>query len=135
MIITHIGGHNRPAVGQDDFNGFGVLQGAVTFGDRNNNLTLGTGIGFSFDGGFEESVLPFYFSFMTRVGPKLSLVSDNFVITYDNFDDALGVLSLSLRLHLKTPGSALNLGLWRPTEDTDNLLAFPFVSATIPLGK
>ena len=120
---------------EDDFNGFGVLQGALTFGDRNNNLTIGSGIGFSFSDGFEDSVLPFYFSFMKRVGPKMSIVSDNFVVTYNDFGDATGILSFALRLHFKNSGAAFNAGLWRVTEDMGGVVALPFISATVPLGN
>lgn len=117
---------------EDDFSGFGVAQALVTLGDRNNNITFGAGIGFSTEG-FGEDVTPLTLAFMIRLSKKASLVSDNFYIAYDNFSDGVGNLSLALRLHfMKNPGSSLTLGLFRPTEDTDELIAFPFVSATIP---
>jgi hypothetical protein len=119
----------------NDFTTIGVLQGAFTLGDRNNNITLGTGFGFTFSDGFDDTVLPFYLSFMKRVGPKLSIVSDNFIISYDGFTDNFGLLSLAARIHFKRPGTALNVGLWRPTEDLDSVIALPFVSATMALGK
>ncbi len=119
---------------QDNFVGFGVVQTAFTFGDRNNNFTLGGGIGFSTDGGFESTVAPFYPSFMIRLSDKLSFVSDNFVIAYDNFDGATGVISAALRVHFqKRNGSAIDLGLFRPTDGTGPVIAFPFVSANIAI--
>lgn len=118
---------------EDGFDGFGVVQAAITIGTRNNNFTIGSGIGFSFEGGFGDEVLPFYASFMTRLSRKFSLVSDNFIVFYDDFNDTTGILSLALRLHFKRNGSAFNFGLFRPTEGIDDLLAIPFVSATIAL--
>lgn len=119
----------------DGLEAFGVLQGAITLGSRNHNFTLGSGIGFSFSEGFEESVLPFYFSFMTRLSQKLSLVSDNFILSYNNFDGSYGILSLALRIHFSKVGTVFNAGLFRGTEDWGDVFALPFVSATIPIGK
>ena len=118
---------------ENEFDGFGVLQAAVTFGDRNTNFTIGSGIGFGFEGGFDDQVLPFYLSFMIRVSEKISVVSDNFVVFYNDFNDTTGVLSVAARIHLKKKGAALNLGLFRPTEDLGDLLAIPFVSLTLPI--
>lgn len=114
---------------------FGILQGAFTLGSRNDNFTIGSGIGFSFSQGFTDSVLPFYFSFMTRISKKISIVSDNFMIAYNNFDDTTGLLSLAMRIHFNKVGSAFNIGLFRSTEDWGDVLALPFVSATIAIGK
>lgn len=112
----------------------GVIQGAVTAGSRNNNFTIGTGIGFSFDDGLAEGVLPFNLSGMFRVSNKISVVTDNFIIAYDNFDGGFGLLSAGVRIHFSKNGAALNLGLWRPTEDWGDVLALPFISATIPIN-
>jgi len=119
---------------QDDFVGFGVMQTAITFGDRNNNFTLGVGIGFSTSDGFSNTVIPFYPSFMIRVSEKISFVSDNFLISYDNFDGATAVLSAAVRVHFqKRNGSSMDFGLWRPTEGFDEVVALPFVGATVAL--
>lgn len=119
---------------QDDFVGFGVLQTAFTFGNRNTNFTLGGGIGFSTGEGFESTVVPFYPSFMIRLSDKVSFVSDNFIIAFDNFNGATGVISAALRFHfIKSKGSSIDLGLFRPTEDVGDLVALPFVSATVAL--
>lgn len=119
----------------DNFEGFGVVQGAFTLGSRNNNFTVGTGFGFSLSDGVDELVLPFYMSFMTRISKKVSLVSDNFIFSDGNFNDRFGILSFAARIHFNNVGSAFNAGLWRTTEDQGDLLALPFVSATIALGK
>jgi len=119
---------------QDDFVGFGVVQTAVTFGDRNNNFTIGGGLGFSTEDGFSSAVVPLYPSFMFRISDKISFVSDNFVIAYDSFNGATGVISAALRVHFrKRNGSSVDLGLFRPTEDIGEILAWPFVSASVSL--
>jgi len=106
----------------------GVVQGSVTLGSRSDNFTFGTGIGFATDGGF-SSTIPLNFSGMTRISKSLSLVTDNFLLFIGG--DAFGLLSGGLRIHLGK--AALNLGLWRSTEDQGVSLAFPFVSATVPI--
>ncbi len=118
---------------EEEFIGFGVIQAAITGGSRNNNISAGAGIGFSTEDGFTDSVIPFSLSGMTRLSKKISLVSDNFFVAYDDFSDSFGFLSIGLRIHFKRPGAAFNASLWRPTEGLDELIALPFVSATIPL--
>lgn len=127
-----IGSTLLAAFGDGEIFTVGVLQASVTVGSRNNNFTIGSGIGYSFDAGLADEVLPFNFSGMWRISKKLSLVTDNFIIVYDGFNDALGLLSVAARIHF-AKGAAFSAGLWRPTEDTGPLLAIPFVSATIPL--
>jgi len=119
----------------DDFNGFGFVNTSLTIGSRNNNFTIGGGIGFSTNDGFTDEILPLFASFMIRLSEKTSLISDNFVILYDDNSNVTGVLSIAIRKHFKKMGTAINFGLWRPTEDTGDLIAIPFVSATIPLNK
>ncbi len=119
------------AFDDDDVFSVGVVQAALTIGSRNNNFTFGTGIGFSFNDGLAEGLLPFYFSGMWRLSKKISFVTDNFVFT--DFDGGFGLLSAAVRIHFAKNGSAFNAGLWRPTEDTGPVLALPFVSATIPI--
>lgn len=112
----------------------GVIQAAITLGSRNNNFTIGSGVGFSFSDGLAEGVLPFYLSGMWRLSKKISFVTDNFIIAYNNFDGGFGLLSAALRIHFANNGAAFTAGLWRPTEDTGGVLALPFVSATLPIN-
>jgi len=118
----------------NDFSGFGFVNTSFTFGNRNNNISLGTGLGFDFDGGVSESIVPIMIGGNFRLSQKLSLVSDNFIILYNDANDSTAVISLGLRIHFDN-GAALNAALWRPTEDLSDILALPFISATIPLGR
>lgn len=122
------------AFGDGEVFSVGVVQAALTVGSRNNNFTVGTGIGYTFDDDFGDGVLPFYLSGMWRLSNKVSFVTDNFIFTYDNFDGVFGLLSAAVRIHFAKNGSAFNAGLWRPTEDTGPVLALPFVSATIAIN-
>jgi len=120
----------------DDFNGAGFLSGSLTVGSRNNNFTLGAGAGFNFDGGITDEIIPFTFSFMKRMGSKLSLISENWVVVQNDFADSFGIASLGLRIHFKELGNALNVGLARPlTGDTGPFIALPFISATVGINK
>ncbi len=118
---------------QDGFEGVGILQGALTFGDRNNNFTIGSGFGYSTNGLTTEGIIPIFGSCMFRLSERISLVSDNLFFTETDFNTGTGLISLAARIHFKKSGSALNAGLFRPLEDTGNLLAIPFVSATIAI--
>lgn len=121
------------AVFVDDPLSVGVVQASATFGTRNNNFTIGSGLGFSFSDGIAESVVPFNLSGMFRISKKLSFMSDNFIIAYDDFNGVEGILSAGLRIHFAKNGNALNLGLFRPTGIGDDFLALPFISATIAI--
>lgn len=115
----------------DDPLAVGVVQGAVTFGGRNDNFTIGTGFGFTSENGFSDlgGTIPINFSGMKRIGKSLSLVTDNFLFLFDG--GSFGVLSASLRVHLGS--AAANFGLYRTTEDQGGVFAIPFVSVTIPI--
>ncbi|NNE26851.1 MAG: hypothetical protein HKN09_08410 [Saprospiraceae bacterium] len=118
-----------------NFNSFGFITGTVTIGHRNNNFSLSSGIGWSSNDGFDNSIVPISISTMQRLGPKLSFISENWIIFESSgFDDSIALLSAGLRIHFKKPGSAFNVGLWRPTEDTGNIIGIPYVSVTIAIN-
>ncbi|NNF33854.1 MAG: hypothetical protein HKN68_07080 [Saprospiraceae bacterium] len=118
----------------DDFDGIGLLQGAVTFGNKNNNVSIGAGFGFSSESDFNDGALMFNLSATQRLSRKLSFVTDNIALTDSDFDNGEVILSAALRIHFNKKGGALNVGLFRPvTEDWGDLIAIPFFSATVPL--
>ena len=120
---------------ESDLEVVGLAQAALTLGNRNNNINLGFGVGFSSDE--SNSVFMFNLAASQRLTKKLSFVTDNFVFTEGGFggDDNVYVLSAALRIHFSKPGAALNVGLWRPLEDLDDLIAIPMISATIPFSS
>jgi len=106
----------------------GLLSAAVTFGSLRDNFTLGVGMAYTFESGFEDSFLPISFSGMRRITDRISLVSENLFIT--DFEDAFGVITAGVRIHGRTTGNFLTLSLIRPTEDI-GILAYPFFSGTV----
>jgi len=124
------------ALPANDFDGFGFLSASATFGSRNNNVTIGAGGGFNLENGITDEVIPLTLSFMKRLGPKLSVMSENWLFLQDDLTDVDGYLSGGLRFHFKDVGSAINVGLVRPLIDSNfGFIAAPFVSATVAIGK
>ena len=118
----------------DDFDGVGLLQGALTLGNKNSNVSFGAGFGFSSESDFNDGAWMLNFSTTQRLSRKLSFVSDNFALTNSGFDEGTVVVSAALRIHFNKRGGALNVGLFRPVdEDFGDLIAIPFFSATVPL--
>ncbi len=119
----------------DDFSGIGLAQGAVTFGTKNNNISLGAGFGFSSESDFDDGAWMFNISATQRLSRKVSFVTDNFILTDSGIDNSTIIASVALRIHVNKSGGALNVGLFRPIDndfDTD-LIALPFFSGTVPL--
>ncbi|MCJ8165236.1 hypothetical protein MKJ04_10310 [Pontibacter sp. E15-1] len=76
----------------EDFDGLGIGYGIVTYGNRDNNATLGVGFGYV-DG--EVSGRPlFTLSGMTRIGRKTALVTENWIVPTDTY---YGVYSYGIR--------------------------------------
>ena len=119
----------------NNLDGAGFLSGTFTLGSRSNNVSIGAGLGFNFDGGITDEIVPFTFSFIKRVSKKISIMSENWIIVENDFDDVFGTISGGVRVHFKEVGNTLNLGLFRPLTDTGPLTAFPFVSATVAFGN
>ncbi len=111
----------------------GLTNVNATYGDRNNNFTVGTGLGFTFEGESSSEVFPLFIGGMKRLSQKISLTTDNIVFFVDG--ETLGLLSLGLRYHFKDNGSAFNFALYRPTDFEIGIIALPFVSVTIAIGK
>lgn len=112
----------------------GILFGALSIGDRNHNLTLGTGWGFeSYEGDFSWAATPtLMLSGMTRVGRKGYLVSENYLIGIDG--DQLAILSLGGRSVQKR--LAIDYGLFFPVFTSGyEFIAIPWLGITLPFGK
>lgn len=118
-------------VPQDDFTSFLFMTGAITFGGRNNNLTVGAGGGFRLENGVKDEVLPVTVSYMGRLSKKLSFITENWFIIQDDLTNTSGAISAGIRVHFKNPGSALNITLARPLDDGFSIIGLPFVSATV----
>lgn len=115
----------------DNFNSFAFLTGSLTLGDRNNNFTLGAGAGFDVGDGINDEVVPFTLSYMGRLSKKFSIVTENWLIVENDFDDVESIVSAGFRYHFNERGSALNVALVRPLNAGFDFIAIPFVSASV----
>ena len=114
----------------DDFSSFTFMTGTATFGNRNNNFTIGIGGGFQLENGITDEVTPLTFSYMGRLSRKLSFVTENWWVFQNDLEDNVGVASAGLRVHFNSEGSGMNIGLIRPVKDFE-IFAIPFVSGTV----
>ena len=120
---------------ESNFKTFAFVSSSLTLGDRENNFTFGGGIGWNNEGGYKDEVVPFYFSGMKRVSRKISLMTENWLIVENDFQDLTStIISAGIRIHFDKPGSALNVGIWRLLgEELGDVVAFPYLSAVIPI--
>ncbi len=81
----------------DDFGGLATLNGFVTYGNTNNNITAAVGWGWA-DGEFSSKPL-FSVSGMARVSKRIALVSENWILPMSPDDDKsiYGVFSYGIR--------------------------------------
>jgi hypothetical protein len=116
---------------QNSFASYAFLTGSFTVGTRNQNLTVGIGGGFKIENGFRDEVIPLFVSYMGRISQKLSFITENWFILQDDLSRSSGAISAGLRIHFKNPGSALNVMLARPLDDSFDFIGIPFVSGTV----
>jgi hypothetical protein len=62
----------------------GVVYGIATYGSVEHNITLGSGFGF-YDDTFQEKPI-ITLAAMTRVSPKIALVTENWMVPYNNYE-------------------------------------------------
>jgi len=110
--------------------GFGITYGAMSLGNRDNNLTLGAGWAFA-DGTWADKPT-FTLSGMTRVGRKTYLLSENYYIAIE--DASLGILSFGGRSVQKR--LAIDYGLFIPIgADIGSFIAIPWLGIAVPFGN
>ena len=111
--------------------GFGITYAAITFGNRDNNLTLGGGWAFADSEWANSPTLTL--SGMTRVGRKTYLVTENYYIGLSE-DSSLGIISLGGRSVQKK--LAVDYGLFFPVgADIGSFIAIPWLGIAVPFGK
>lgn len=109
---------------------FGILYGVNTFGNRDKNITLGLGWGFS-EGQIASSPTV-TLGGMIRTGPKGYFLTENYIIStgFETF----GLISLGGRRLINNVG--LDYGLIVPVNSfADGFFAVPWLGFTAPLGK
>lgn len=105
----------------------GITYGLGTYGNRNDNVSLGIGWGF-FDGNF-ASQPAITLSGMTRVKRKFSLVTENWFIPFDS-DSYYGLFSYGMRFFSEK--IAVDLGFINNRDLSEELsLGVPYVDFVV----
>lgn len=117
------------SIGLQSGGGFGLVYGIGTYGNKNNNLTLGLGYGYA--GGEWASRPLINISGMARLSSKTYFLTENYFIGIDDF--WVGMLSMGARSIIGKVG--LDYGLFIPiSSEIDGLYAFPWLGLTVPFG-
>lgn len=109
---------------------FGILYGVNTYGNKDKNITLGLGWGFS-DGEIASSPT-ITLGGMVRTGPRGYFLTENYLIStgFETF----GLLSMGGRRIIGDVG--LDYGLVLPISgDFDGFFAIPWLGITVPMGR
>jgi len=109
---------------------FGILYGVNTFGNKDKNITMGLGWGFS-DG--QIATRPTVsISGMYRTGAKGYLLTENYYINTGN--ESTGIISFGGRRIIQSVG--LDFGLLVPfSSGLSDIVAIPWLGFTVPFGN
>lgn len=111
-------------------NGFGIVYGSTTFGNRDKNFTLGIGYSYTAQSMARRPLLNF--SALVRVSAKGYFITENYIIP--DHDSSLVLLGIGGRKLANRTG--IDFGLMIPfQEDMNTLIAFPWLGITAPIGK
>ena len=106
-----------------------MLYGTSTFGNRNGNVSLGLGFGYSKDG--IGSIPVINISGLKRVSQRGYLITENYIISGEG--ETVVMLMFGGRHIIKRVG--LDYGLIIPTgSGVDELIALPWLGISIPFG-
>ncbi|GAB4013758.1 hypothetical protein GCM10028808_34000 [Spirosoma migulaei] len=121
--------------GNGTVEGIGYVQGIVTTGDRQNNTSYG--LGWSVSNGELSRNIVGSFGLVRKVSPKLSFISENFVLFGSGAVDFSGVLSAGVRFDRRR--HAFDLAAYIPIIIGRNIstpITFvPYASYHIRIGK
>lgn len=117
-------------LGESDAN-FGIAFGSFTIGNRDQNLSLSLGWGYSSDDWAESPLLNI--SAMVRLSKNSYFLTENYYMPINNEED-MTIISLGIRYMVKKVG--LDFGLYMPLSfDMEDFIAIPMLGVTIPLRK
>ncbi|WP_373513222.1 hypothetical protein [Persicitalea sp.] len=109
----------------------GIGYGLMTIGGDERNGTVGLGWGFA-EGEITASPV-LNLSFMSRVGRRVGLVTENWIFIPAKGDPAVGILSGGVRFFGEK--MAVDLALWVPVGPDNTLFAIPYVDFVIKFGQ
>lgn len=108
---------------------FGIVYGVSTFGNRDNNVSLGLGYGFA--AGEWADIPLFELAAMFRVSDNTYLITENYFISIDN--DIRALLGFGGRSIIRR-SAGIDYGLAFPLS-AGNFIAIPWLGITVPFGK
>lgn len=110
----------------------GVVYGVATFGNVERNGSIGLGWGFAGEDVGKTPVINL--SYMSRVGRKVGLVTENWIFIPGKGNPAVGLLSGGVRFFGEK--MSVDLGLWVPaSKDVGQFIAVPYVDFVIKFGQ
>lgn len=110
----------------------GIGYGIATFGDAERNGSVGLGWGFAGDEIGPRPVLNL--SYMTRVGRKVGLLTENWIFIPTAGDPAVALLSGGARFFGEK--MSVDLALWVPAgENIGQFIVIPYVDFVIKFGQ
>lgn len=114
--------------GEDETATFGIMYGVGTYGDRDNNITLGAGWGFA-EGDVDRNAM-LMVGVKKRLGRSVAFLSENY---FYRGDVRNGVVSYGLRFLGER--LSVDLLLARPLESDGAGIGFPMLGFSYRLGK
>ncbi|MBX2843591.1 MAG: hypothetical protein KTR26_17610 [Flammeovirgaceae bacterium] len=109
----------------EEMQGLGIGYGIVSYGSRDHNISGGIGFGWNSQNFSETPV--FTLSGMTRISRKVSLVSENWLLT--NFDSG-SIYSYGIRIMGEK--MSVDLGFWTNSDIAQEIfLGIPYVDFTV----
>lgn len=110
--------------------GFGILYAVNTFGDKDRNINLGLGWGYSSEGIASRPTVSI--GGMYRTGPRGYILTENYIISTGN--ETVGLLSFGGRRIIGVVG--LDYGLLIPFSNNEiDFIALPWLGITVPFGR
>ena len=119
----------NPSSFDSDFDGVGLGYGIVTYGNMDNNATLGVGYGFLGSSTDNHTVITF--SGMGRIARKVALVTENWLVPNTSFK---GIISYGIR----TMGEKItvDLAFINNSEIAESIpIGIPYVDFVVKFGK
>jgi len=114
----------------DQNSSFGVLYVVNTLGNKDQNINLGLGWGYSGDGLARNPTISI--GGMYRTGPRGYVLTENYIISTGN--QTGGLLSLGGRRIIGNVG--LDYGIVVPIFGEDGIqIALPWLGLTVPFGR
>lgn len=108
----------------DESGVFGIAYGVTTFGNRDQNLTIGLGYGFA-DGEW-ASIPAISIGGMIRIGKRGYLLTENYII------EDVGIITLGGRTVWSS--TSLDYGVALPISG-DGFIGIPWLGLVVPFGK